>query len=248
MGELVTDEEIDAMISILDTNGDGQVNFQQFQMMGKSPNFGYESISVAENTGNVENNPSKESDYDMKRKVLSHFVRNNNIQRNIINDFRALLDQKRNAFLSNVVSDISSASIWEMDYPTFCRCLGVECTGESKKVFDLLKLPDQYSYPNEKIDVRQLLLGLINFIPTYSIHEKCQIMLELYDSRKQGFLTFDDLKEILAGNHLRAKSAVAKKAQTMMRFVDQANTGNLKLESLLDAATKFPNLLFPRHM
>ena len=31
MGELITDEEINGMIEMLDTNGDGQVNYEQFE-------------------------------------------------------------------------------------------------------------------------------------------------------------------------------------------------------------------------
>ena len=259
-GALVTDEEIDAMISILDVNGDGQVNFQQFRMMGKSPNFGYESISTIEDSTSTnitststQKDSETEDGYDAKRNVFSRFVANQKIHRDIIHKFREFLGQKRNAFLSEVDSDLPSSSIWEMDHSSLCRCLTVECTGESKKVFNLVLLnpdgdDDGDDDATQKIDVRQLLLGLINFIPTYSVHEKCQIMLEFYDVRKQGFLTFEDLKEVLAGNHMRANTSVANKAQTMMRFVDPAGTGKLTLEGLLDAASKFPNLLFPKHI
>lgn len=36
MGELITDDEVDMMISMLDRHGDGQVNFQQLYKLVKS--------------------------------------------------------------------------------------------------------------------------------------------------------------------------------------------------------------------
>ena len=39
------------MIEMLDTNGDGQVNYEQFEKMGKSPNFGFEDCSGNANMG-----------------------------------------------------------------------------------------------------------------------------------------------------------------------------------------------------
>ena len=239
MGELVTDEEVDAMIEILDMSGDGQVNFQQFAMMGKSPNFGYENIS---NMQFKEKDRAIDEDYDVKRLVFSRFVFNNKIHRATINTFREYLGQKRNAKLSSV-DDESSNNIWKIDYASLCRSLTVERTAESRKVFDILK-PDEA----DMIDTRQLVLGLVNFIPTYSVYERCQMMLELYDEHKLDTLTFEDLKEALAGNHLKSTRAVEKKADTIMKFVDHAGTGKLTQEGLLDAASKFPNLIFPKHV
>ena len=51
MGKLITDQEINGMIEMLDTNGDGQVNYEQFEKMGKSPNFGFEDCSGNANMG-----------------------------------------------------------------------------------------------------------------------------------------------------------------------------------------------------
>lgn len=242
MGELITEEEIDTMIEMLDLNGDGQVNFKQFYTMAKSPNFGFESISTVGDDNTKQSNINVEDDYKLKRSVFSRFVVNNKIPKGIINDFVEVLGQKRNALLSEVDSETPYCSIWETDYGSVCRYLRVECTGESRKVFDLLT-------PNHagKIDARQLLLGLMSFISTYSVHEKSQILMQLYDINKSDFLTFEDLKQILAGNHLRPLKSVIRKAQTMMKFVDGAGTGKLTQEHLLDAARKFPNLLFPKH-
>jgi len=37
MGELVTDEEIDVMIKMCDTDGDGQVSYEEFYRLAKHP-------------------------------------------------------------------------------------------------------------------------------------------------------------------------------------------------------------------
>lgn len=42
MGELITDDEVDVMISMLDRHGDGQVNFQQLYKLVKSTDPEYE--------------------------------------------------------------------------------------------------------------------------------------------------------------------------------------------------------------
>jgi Ca2+-binding EF-hand superfamily protein len=112
-------------------------------------------------------------------------------------------------------------------------------------VFDLTKvLVDD----NEYADARSLILGLVNFIPTFSVFERCQMMLELFDDRRLGHVSSEDLKKVLAANHMRNINAVEKKAQTILKFVDRNGKGQLKQDDLLDAATKFPNLLFPRHV
>lgn len=38
MGELITDEEIDMMITMVDMDGDGQVSFQEFRTLVLHPN------------------------------------------------------------------------------------------------------------------------------------------------------------------------------------------------------------------
>ena len=243
MGELVTDEEIDTMINILDLNGDGQANFNQFRMMGKSPNFAF--INNHNLPMKEKESKSSDLDYNVMRNVLSGFVLNNKISRHTINDFREFLGQKRNAKLSAVDVSDTNVEIFHIDCSSLCRYLDVHRTGESETVFDLVKvLVDD----NEYADARSLILSLVNFIPTFSVFERCQIMLELYDNQKLGHLSYEDLKRVLAANHMRSVNEVDKKSQTIMKFVDSKNTGNLRHEDLLDAATKFPNLLFPRHV
>ena len=244
MGELVTDEEIDTMIDILDLNGDGQVNFQMFKMMGKSPNFGFINNASLPTT-ETKDSSSTDLDYEVMRKVLSSFVLNNKISRQTINDLREFLGQKRNAKLSEVDGNDTNVEIFHIDHPSLCRYLAVHSTGESKTVFDLTKvLVDDKEYA----DARSLILALVNFIPTFSVFERCQMMLELFDARKLGHLSSEDLKMVLAANHMRNINAVEKKAQTILKFVDRNGKGQFNQDDLLDAATKFPNLLFPRHV
>jgi len=260
MGELVTDEEVDAMIDMCDKNGDGQVGCDAFSIIGKSTNFSDEnSVGSMEDKTTTEAGDRRGSgvnDYTIKRMVFSRFVVSSKIHRGMIKIFREFLIQKSNAALSETpdpgtregrdstigVVAVERAS-WKIDYSTLCRVMSIEPTGEARKVFELLS-PDDY----DKIDARQLVLGLVNFIPSFSVHEKCQMMLELYDSKKDGTLNFDNLLDILSGNHLKSRDVVNGKAKTMMNVVDRGGTGKLVFDDLLDAATKFPNLFLPKHI
>ena len=47
MGELITEDEVDMMISMLDRHGDGQVNFQQLYNLVKNTDSDDEDSSVA---------------------------------------------------------------------------------------------------------------------------------------------------------------------------------------------------------
>lgn len=48
MGELITDEEVDEMISMVDGDGDGQVNYEEFYMLITDPDPGRPDFNVAD--------------------------------------------------------------------------------------------------------------------------------------------------------------------------------------------------------
>eukprot|EP00979_Chaetoceros_neogracilis_P017766 scaffold10270_cov417-Chaetoceros_neogracile.AAC.20 len=243
MGELVTDEEIDTMIDILDLDGDGQANFHQFRRMAKSSDLTFMNSSNLPKK--KEDSNHSDLDYNVNRDVLSGFVLNNKISKHTINVFRKFLRQRRNAKLSEVGANDTNVEIFHINCSSLCRHLAVHSTGESHRVFDLMKvLVDD----NEYADARRLILGLANFIPTFSVPERCQMILELYDDSKLGCLSVEDLKRVLAANHMRTIKEVEKKSQTIMKFIDSKGSGKLRQEDIQNAATKFPNLLFPRHV
>lgn len=260
MGELITDEEVDMMISMLDHSGDGQVNLQQFALMVKSP---ADSLELGNNVINPETyetipNNHEDKQFSLKRNVLSSFVVNNKIHKEDINTMRDFFLEKGGMSISDSSAtshdddDDSEQreSKWDIDYDVLCRILPIEKTGETRQLFDLFNEEGSKS----KIDTRELLLGLCNFIETFSTQERCELMFDLYKGSGSDVdvdvnvdaLTERDVSCILAANHLKSRKAVARKANTVMKYA-QNSAGSLSMADLQDAATKFPNLLFPKH-
>ncbi len=248
MGELITDEEVDTMISMLDGQGDGQVNFQQFSTMARTPNelegssLGHKGradnvkTTHAISTGNI--------GLEAKTRKILDFVNNNRIKKRDVSVARDFFLRKHRAFISHKEQDITSdnyESVWELDYETFCSILPIQDTGESQQVF--------YLFDNNgsgKIDLRLLILSLSNFTSSYTTEERCSLMFALFDDQT-GYIKPNDLEIILAGTHLKSQRDVSRKAQTVLKFVDNKGSNKISRKSLLQAAIKFPNLLLPKY-
>ena len=75
MGELITDEEVDTMISMLDLNGDGQVNFQQFSTMARSLDLNTNQMTETRAEKSTQRNFPHANNMDIKRRqIFSSFV------------------------------------------------------------------------------------------------------------------------------------------------------------------------------
>lgn len=241
MGELVSEEEIDIMIRMLDKNGDGQIDLHQFSMMGKCTSFGMDGPTL--DSPNC--NDKVKNDYQDKLKVLSNFVAKFNLDKDKLNDLCESLYQRRNSVYSEVEAlemdqNSRSCAIWRMDYPTLRRLLHLDDISDMRNFFQMLN-PD--SMKND-IDARDFILGIMSFVPTYSVHERTKIMFDLYDERRTGYIQASDLVSMLAASHLKSRDAVIRKSETVLKVVDSRGTGKLSQKDLQNAATKFPNLLF----
>ncbi len=245
MGELVTDEEIDMMIGMLDFSGDGQVNFDEFRKLVQNTDAnGVDQIQEA-------SAPLKRSDANeivrnkdierrnLKRQVLSRFVLTNKIMKEDIDYLkRFLIDryEKENLRIHNADNE------WEIGFETFCEVLSVEATGESKSVFHLFD-----DNGSKNIDMRLLILSLSNYISDFTTEERCRYIFNIFDKNRTGKLNLVDIETIMMGNHLQGRRAIARKAQTVLKFADIDGSGAISLPNLIIAATKFPNLIFPSH-
>lgn len=247
MGELVTDEEIDMMIYMLDSIGDGQVSLQQFKAMVQSSDPASDDlrhsakVSSNFNVNNFEQKKENESRV-AKQKAISRFVLNNKIQQDDI----LLL---RDYFISKVHSpvlikdDISpSLHPWNIDLENLCKILPIEVTGETRNLFNVID-----NKGSGIIDVRELIISLGNFIVPYTIEDRCQIMFELFDVDKSGSLSLTDMENILVGTHLMPYKAICRKAQTIMKYLSTDELGKITPQELLRSTTTFPNLIFPKH-
>ncbi len=127
-----------------------------------------------------------------------------------------------------------------INFDEFCKIMGVEKTGEYKKLFSLF---DQDG--GGEIDVREFMLGLSNFT-AQDKEAKVFFAFQMYDEDNNGFLTEDELIAILKANHMASDEAqVLKKAKTIMRQADRDGDNKISKEEFVVISEKFPNILFP---
>ena len=82
-------------------------------------------------------------------------------------------------------------------------------------------------------------------------HSSCllfQILLrsfKIFDEDHNGFLTEEELIQMLKSNHMTTEANVLKKAKTIMKQADIDGDGHITLEQFVVISEKFPNILFP---
>jgi len=246
MGEIVSEEEIDTMIHMLDKNGDGQVDFHQFSKMAKSTNFEIDSSNQSDFESQKCNNSVETDFHQQKLQALSDFVTKFNLNKDRLDDLCELLYQKRNSvYLEAGALEMDqysrSCAIWSIDFSTLRRLLHLDDISDLRNVFEILKSDDSMK---QEIDARDFILGMMSFIPSYSVYERTKIMFDLYDERRTGYIQANDVVSMLAACHLKPRDAVIRKSETVLKVADSRESGQLTHQDLLNAATKFPNLLF----
>lgn len=128
----------------------------------------------------------------------------------------------------------------KIKFKDFIKLLGVEPTGQIKRLFYLFDNDESGS-----IDIKEFLLGLSNFASDDK-QKRVKFCFMLYDSDRNGFITEEELIQVLKANHMATNEAqVIRKAKTIMRQADQNGDGKISPEEFMTIATKFPNILFP---
>lgn len=67
----------------------------------------------------------------------------------------------------------------------------------------------------------------------------------IFDDDHNGFLTEEELIQMLKANHMTTEANVLKKAKTIMKQADVDGDGHINLEEFVVISEKFPNILFP---
>jgi len=254
MGEMITDEEIDMMISMVDMDGDGQVSFKEFRALVLHPNPGLADM-------HKEINRDKESDLlrdkqavtgktsaaaaldlsafqrqkellarEAKKKMLLAFIVDNELTFDIIR-------QAHEAFLELPLDQRPNG---RLKFDIFAQVMRVETIAEYRQLHSL--------YDDEEMgdmDIREFLLSLMNFVSVEK-EDRIRLSFEMFDEGKTGFIGLKEVEEILRGNHMLSLASVKKKAETVMRQARAANaSGAITLKEFLIVSKKFPNILFP---
>ena len=256
MGELITDEEVDEMIRMVDTDGDGQVSFAEFfllvvhpdpgapdfnpeklkELAAPPPPDGSSKVQVAEAKMSAAERGKLMALKQEKKRLLAQFAEENRVRASFVRDcydrWRKLCQQ------SKELGDD------EVTFDEWIRCARVEPTGENKQLFHLYDAADGTA--EGKIDMREFLLGINNFSGESRAH-KVTFTFKLYDEDNNGFLVEEELVKILRATHMATDDKqVLKKAKTILRQVDKDGDGKVSREEFAVVAEKFPNILFPR--
>ena len=238
MGELVTDEEVDMMITMVDEDGAGQVGYDEFYMMVTDedparPGFGKSDDKAghkpADETAKTFERQREMAARDLKRRMITQFVGENQI------------GPKEIGYAWEKYTHLPEGRSvdGEIDFELFCDLLQVEPTGEYHKLFGLFD-----GDGSGDVNVKELILGLCNFVEM-DVDKKCRFIFALFDTDHSGFLALSELEEILMANHMQSRKACKKKAETVMRAADGDGSGAISLPEFIVCAAKFPNILFP---
>jgi Ca2+-binding EF-hand superfamily protein len=241
MGELITDEEVDEMVRLCDTDGDGQVSFDEFRRMvihpdPSSPEFALAKTEESETAVDVQL-VAKELTSEEKQQQTAIKEEKKRLMKRFVQDNNPSLD-----LLMRISQKFRQMHKDSLDFDDFCLLFEVEPTGEYRRLFSLYT-PDAQS--EEDADLREILLGVVNFMDGTDRAQRVKFCFDVFDDDHNGFITEDELVNILKANHMTTEAQVKKKAQTILKQADDNGDGKMSLEEFHVIAKKFPNLLFP---
>ncbi|KAL3774462.1 hypothetical protein ACHAWO_007611 [Cyclotella atomus] len=243
MGEHVTDEEVDMMISMLDKNGDGQVSYKEFKAMAVSDDPSrddflseYQNKEVLESP-TLSTDAQQRNDLSAKRmEVFARCIRACNIDTFAVARMWDILRGKAYSDPSNV-----TASSFYVGYDGFCELMpGFGTTSESHTLYDLIRNGASY------VDGRELIMSFSNFVG-FTDEDKCRLAFDMYDIDRSGFLSLEEVEALMMSTNLKTRDMIKRRAATLMASADTDQSGDICIDELLSAAERFPNLLFPRH-
>ncbi|KAF4320248.1 hypothetical protein BBO99_00005818 [Phytophthora kernoviae] len=244
MGELITDAEVDEMIRLCDTDGDGQVSFDEFRRMAihpdpGGPEFAMAAMAEAEPEISVHNAEEKLTTEE-KQQQQEIKQEKSKLMRRFVEDTRPSLEM-----LERVAKKFRQMQLDSLDFQDFCSLFEVEPTGEYRRLFALFT-PDNQS--DSGADLREILLVAVVFVGGVDRMQRVRFCFEVFDDDHNGFITEDELVNILRANYLATSDdQVRKKAQTILRQADDDGDGRVSLDEFHAISRKFPNLLFPPH-
>jgi len=239
IGEQVTDEEVDEMIRMVDSDGDGQVSWEEFYSMvtgGKKPppGLGVDARGGA-NTGKSAAPPPPTGQNvvqarNAKKQSLEEFAKENNIKPETI----------KKAYKRFQATDKDKSGV--IDYTEFCEVLQVDPSPLAEKVFKL------YDYDKTgQIDAREFLIACSNYTGAGK-EDKLKFAFMSFDEDGNGVITKAELMKILKSNHMASHDAeVARKADTIMAQADKDGDGVITFDEFVIVSKKFPNILFPAY-
>ena len=247
MGELVTDEEVDMMISMLDLNGDGQVSFLEFKAMVESPDPSNDDFLEKKIYSPSKNDSALLKQQQQKRDVFMRTVQTANMDKDdvyrMLKTIRDMSPSSRN--LSHEEYQIGYEDLCQL-MPTVLGYSRSDC----RQLFTLLcsSSSDSGEGGSDTIDSRNLIMTYTNFVPGFqSLEERCKLAFDMYDVDRSGYLSLDEVEAMMTSTNLLSRDLVKKRAENFMNCADTDMSGGITIDELIVAAEKLPNLLYPSH-
>mmetsp|Transcript_3685 Transcript_3685/g.5048 ORF Transcript_3685/g.5048 Transcript_3685/m.5048 type:complete len:513 (+) Transcript_3685:715-2253(+) len=239
IGEQVTDEEVDEMIRMVDTDGDGQVSWTEFYAMvtgGKQPPTGLGMEARGGAAAGASSAPPPPTGANVvqarnaKKNALEEFAKENNLKPESI----------KKAYKRFQTMDKDKSGV--VDYTEFCEVLQVDPSPLCERVFRL------YDYDKTgQIDAREFLIAVSNYTGAGK-EDKLKFAFMAFDEEGNGVITKAELLKILKANHMASHDAeVARKADTIMAQADKDGDGVITFDEFVIVSKKFPNILFPAY-
>lgn len=249
MGELITDEEIDMMISMVDLDGDGQISIDEFRTLVLHPNPGDIDVQklvadkkMEELDKNLQLEKGKQTDMDQesfqrqkeiqlresKKKLLVEFLRENEF----------VFETLKHSFGRYAEIPKENRLGGRVDFSQFCAVLKQEPVGENLRLFSLFD-PERTG----TVDFREFILTALNFVEV-GREVRIRFIFVMFDDDKTGFISLAEVEQILRGNHIASLASVQRKAQTIMKQTGK-ETNSINLNEFIVVSKKFPNILFP---
>ena len=250
MGEMITDEEIDMMISMVDMDGDGQVSLKEFRALVLHPNPG--AVDMHKEINKVKDQEIMKEKQALAGKMqgldLTTFQRQKEI---------TIREQKKKMILSFVIdNEVDFAYIkrchlkfleltpdkrlnGRIRFPEFCIVMDVEPIQEYKNLhafYDTEEMGD--------MDIREFLLSMLNFVDIDK-EVRIRFSFDMYDEMKTGYISQVEVEEILKGNHMLSVASVRRKADTIMKQAVSNQKGAITMNEFVVVSKKFPNILLP---
>jgi serine/threonine-protein phosphatase 2B regulatory subunit len=237
IGEQVTDEEVDEMIRMVDSDGDGQVSWEEFYSMvtgGKKVPLGLGAETrggaLAGKSGGAAAPPppsgaSVVQARNNKKSKLEEFARDNNLKPESI----------KKSYKRFQATDKDKSGL--VDYTEFCEVLQVDPSPQCEGVFQL------YDYDKTgQIDAREFLIAVSNYTGAGK-EDKLKFAFMAFDEEGNGVITKAELLKILKANHFASHDAeVARKADTIMAQSDKDGDGVITFDEFVIVSKKFPNI------
>ena len=239
IGEQVTDEEVDEMIRMVDSDGDGQVSWEEFYSLvsgGKKPPEGLGAEIRGGATAGKGAAPPPPTGQNVvqarnkKKASLDEFAKENNLKPESI----------KKAYKRFQATDKDKSGL--VDYTEFCEVLQVDPSPQCEQVFQL------YDYDKTgQIDAREFLIAVSNYTGAGK-EDKLKFAFMAFDEEGNGVITKAELLKILKANHMASHDAeVGRKADTIMAQADKDGDGVITFDEFVIVSKKFPNILFPAY-